>query len=232
MPLTLTGLALVLAVIPGFLYVSVNEARYGPRKRSGFRESMLFVTVSVTVYAVALLSLVIVGQFDERVGKVVLAALTGPFDAWRRFPVDILGLILVVFLVGLGLAGISGHLPLPRVFPVAEQGSAWWRAFRSDVPKGHYVFASAHLKDLRVLQGYVYSYSRDEQGDGNRELVLSPPLWEFVPGLEEPQSVNEEFMLIPEREIEHISVVYHEYPMQRNERDGDDDVDQVDESRG
>jgi hypothetical protein len=89
-----------------------------------------------------------------------------------------------------------------------ERISAWFRLFRSEVPKDSVPYVRLQLQNGEIYGGYVANYS--EQLDSNeREIVLRPPL-SYRPVNGETEVLDDAWqrVVVPGAEIASMRVSY------------------------
>lgn len=175
-PANLVGLVLfVLVLAPGWLWVRVAERRQVRPDRSALLEAAELVVTGVIFTAVAAAVVVAIGN-----GKGLLPELRDVTASGSTYaqdePYRTAGTIVIVFALSLAAAYGSARLVYRgKEASLVPAGSVWRDVF-GEGGEGRPIFVSATLKDGRVVDGYLYSYSTNANG-GDRDLGLQAPIY-------------------------------------------------------
>jgi hypothetical protein len=204
------ALLVLLALLPGWLFVRLAERR-GPRpERSSLAElleltAVGFSTIAVSALAVVGLSLVIhPWLFDVR--------------AWaherNRYLGDHIGPALASITLGLVLSCVLVVL-LYLVFygrrsAGFKPGSSVWVDSFGNAPKDQQNWLGVHRRDGSLVEGLLLSYPAGSDEDA-REISLTKPI-RLTPRGGEPVFLSIDRVVIPGREITAITVMHVEKP--------------------
>lgn len=177
-PTTFDGLAvLIVALLPGFVFVSLRDRQGPSRTRSAFRETSVVLAVSVTSYIAPVIGVAIVAWSSADVRRHLEAFLRNP-DAFRQHhALPVFTVVVGAIALAAAVAGIAALAwrQSNRHDPMA---SAWWNVFSANEKGDNAVRrVSVHLTDGSLIIGNLKSFSREVTEHGDRELVLQAPMW-------------------------------------------------------
>lgn len=199
---------LLLALVPGWLYLRLRERLRPPSGATGLTE---------------LLEVLAVGLATTGAGAAMLAFVPHrwlPFlldvDAWARLGNDylpqhirsVVASVVAVFLVAVVIAYLLylvQRLQLPAEF--RPQGSVWVHALGAR-PNGRVPWVGLQLNDGRLVEGLLHSYSLTDGGMEERDVALQRPIRVSVRAGEEAQHLNLDRLIVSGREITYIAVVH------------------------
>lgn len=173
-PTTLGALLVVLALVPGWIYLRLVERLQPPSGTSGLHQLLEVVAVGVATTGVSAIAVVLV---PHRLLPFTLdVAAWATEGAYLRTHVRAaVASVPVVF----GLAVLLAYLlyrvralRMPREF--SNQQDVWVRSIGSR-PKGRHPYVGLHLVDGRLIEGPLHSYTFGAEA-GKRDIALSGPI--------------------------------------------------------
>lgn len=208
-PDSLAGLALFAASLgPGYVYVRVSERRIARAERSQLLEAAeLLVIGALITTVVAMLVLAgaaAIGVADpEEMRREGLAyLLLHPLSGFAT-----LGTIFGLSYAAGGGAALVVHRNKP---PSQQPGTVWREVFGQD--KGtHDAIATVELRDGRMLQGQIASYTLDAPAEP-RELALRAPMRQRRSKSITVEKVTDDFLILREQDMLYIAVTYQTKP--------------------
>lgn len=177
-----TGAVLVfmLLVAPGLLFDLLSARRHAGVPESGFREASRVVLAS-TGFTVAAVALAWGISWVCRVRLPDFARMLAD-SAYRADHIHASVLAPVATSAVACALAYGTHLWLARGTPGRLQPqSAWFRAFRHDVPPGSAPYVRIRTVNGSTYCGFVGYFTPSLETEG-RELALVPPLWSAAPG--------------------------------------------------
>jgi hypothetical protein len=203
LPKEVGPLVLLLALTPGWVYLQLLR-RLRPRARSTALTELLeavavgLSTTGLAVWAVISLRRPLRPFIVDIDGLVAGTTHTkASLDSLAR--TIALVLVLAILISGL-LHGIQRLRRSPEFHP---EGGLWVYAI-SDRPKGHIPYVGLQMKNGKLLEGELHSISLEDLGD-DREIALRGKIRVTVDG--QTGRVNLDRLVVPYREIEHVSVL-------------------------
>ncbi|WP_420369391.1 DUF6338 family protein [Curtobacterium sp. L1-20] len=206
-PTTFAGLAvLVVALLPGFVFVSLRDRQGPSRTRAAFRETSVVLAVSAASYVLPAVGLALVAVTNADARAQLEAFLREPVAAWQDRPLLVFAVVVLAIVLAAAVAGVGALISRhdSRHDPTA---SAWWNVFSAN-DKGDAAVrrVSVHLTDGTLIVGNLNSFSREVAEHGDRELVLQHPMWVQPEGAEDLIEMQAAATLISARNIKFISV--------------------------
>lgn len=208
-PTTITGLAVVaLMLLPGFVFVTSRERHQPARRLSALRETSKVLAATAVSYLIPAVILVVLAcLFPERrrdLADLVSSPQTFVQDHPFRMAVGLVSVVLLASVV----AGLLGSPRFNFLIP-RSGGSAWWHLFEEAKPHDTTdIQVAVTLADDAVLTGVLHSWNRDADDHGDRELVLSSPIWLQPPESGVVERLETEVLAIASRQIKYLSVQY------------------------
>lgn len=172
-PNSVFGLLVIAASLgPGYLFVRIAERRNPRPARSSLLEIAELISVGGSCAAISLLVALVIAQ---KTGAVDLNALAKRgTDYALTHPLPVFTLLIGVLLGSYALA-VVGTLVVHQGVPATlRQHSVWHELLRRQ--DGYQPFATAELRDGRVVAGPVAYYTVEEAPPDCRELVLIKPI--------------------------------------------------------
>jgi hypothetical protein len=202
------GVLLLLALIPGWLYLRLQERLRPPSGTTGLGELLEVVAVGLATTGVSAVALAL---WPYRFAPILLDvdAWSAGGDAYLRDHVrPALGSLVAVLLLAVGIAYGLYWLQqrrLPTEF--RPQGNVWVHALGAR-PKGTVPWVGLQLDDGRLVEGVLHSYTLDGSTD-ERDVALSRPIRVTTQPGDAPQALGHlDRLIVPDRSIVHISVVH------------------------
>lgn len=206
--LSLTGLLIVTALVPGFIFLKAAESQRAPTdSRAGLEELIQTVGAGLATVLPPLLTISIV---RPRVLVVAADIARGRSD----LTVDRVrggGLILLVVLAAaIGLAFIYAWI-WAQVSDPKSAPSAWYSAISSPPPamKKPAPYATVEMTDGSTLSGPVHAFDSGTSADG-RDFVLRWPIYRREGPGSERRRLRAQRMVIPSGQIVSIGVRYRD----------------------
>lgn len=208
-PDTLAGLALFAASLgPGYVYVRVAERRVPRAERTQLLEAAELLVLGGLISTVVAM-LVIFGARESDLINVETVRSEG-LDYLLLHPLrgfTTLGTIFgLSYLTGWGAARFVHRKKKP-----SQQPGTVWREILGAKKDTHVSWATVELRDGRVLQGQVASYTLETPTEP-RELALAAPLYQRRIGRSEVERVPDDFLLLREEDILYIAVDFQPWP--------------------
>jgi hypothetical protein len=190
MPDTFLGLALFLALLaPGVCFVLIREARVPQRDLSALRETALIGLVSFAADSLVLILFGIFRSIWPELTPDVSALISDPktYISSNLARLGWWGLGLLLAACGLAiLAAAQSALDRVSLGPIRFV-SAWYRLFHAG---GTEKYCGCFLDDGSWVAGFVASYSTDVEETGDRDLVLSAPIYYRAEGQDEKTTLT------------------------------------------
>lgn len=193
------GVLLLLALIPGWLYLRLQERLRPPSGTTGLGELLEVVAVGLATTGI---SAVAVALSPHCLAPFLLDvdAWSAGGDAYLRAHVRLaLSSLVVVLLLAVGVA--YGLYWLQRRRLPAEfrpQGNVWVHALGAR-PKGTVPWVGLQLADGRLVEGLLHGYTLDGSTD-ERDVALSRPIRVTAPSGNAPQALqNLDRLIVPDR---------------------------------
>lgn len=217
MPPTFTDfVALVVLLIPGFVYVAQRRARVPQRTLSTTAETATLVALSmicngIVIAAFGLLRSLLPGHTPD-VGALLLEG--------RSYAAPRLGYLFAwaggALLVSSALAALLGADPGPLVRLRRRVGSAapispastWYHILADQVPFDHYVYVGCDMGDGAYVGGVLEWFSTAVEETGDRDLALAAPLTYRPPHDTEDRLLDVERLVVSNRDIVRMLVSY------------------------
>jgi hypothetical protein len=213
-PSTVLGIvAFVAAVGPGYLYVRLAERREPQQERTRLKEAAELTVIGALASMVGLSVALAIGREISLIDVNVLAIDPGRYlvlHPWRA-----LGLLSLIAAVSYGgVFAVSKVLEKRSDKDQLVPYSAWYALFGEKRPPGHGVRAAVGLRDGRVIEGNLYSYTPEAVRD--RDIVLHAPpgrklrvaYWDRVSNRRKEQELQDAFVLFESRDILYVSGTY------------------------
>jgi hypothetical protein len=201
------GLAIVLmlALVPGWLYLRLRQRHSAAIQAPGLAQLLEVLAVGLATTGTAVLLFVVLPHR--------WLSFTVDLDAWadqgteyaRAYPRTLLttgaGLLLVAcagsWLLDRGLRRQQSEIYL---------GPGVWVYALRERPKGKLPYLGVMLQDGTLAEGMLHSCSLE--ASEVRDVALSAPIRVTEPGGTAPRTVDVERLVLPERGIRYISVVH------------------------
>lgn len=119
--------------------------------------------------------------------------------------------VAVILLVACLLALLLAWFLRKRVPAMYQPGSPWEQAF-AGVPKGKFVWVGVQLTEAELVEGVLHSFDVAEASDGDRDIILSAPIYVSREQDEERVLRPLDRVVISSDKIKHISAVYVDLP--------------------
>ena len=209
-PTTLGALLLVLALVPGWIYLRLVERLQPPSGTSGLHQLLEVVAVGVATTGVSAIAVALV---PHRLLPFLLdVAALAKDSAYLRFHARLaVASVAVVF----GLAVLLAYLlyrvrarRLPREF--SNKQDVWVRSI-GDRPKDRHPYVALHLVDGRTIEGPLHSFAIGIEA-GKRDIALKGPIRITDPGQSPRHIPGMDRLVVPESKIGMIAV--HHAPVE------------------
>lgn len=203
------GVSLVLlALVPGWLHLQLRKRLAPASSAAGLSEllEVLAVGLATTGTSVAILIFVPPHWFPMLLNIEAWAAQGS--DYVRQHVREAAASGLAVFLLALAIAYLL-YLPL-RLRRPAEfraQGSVWVHALGAR-PKGKVPWVTLQLKDGKLIEGVLQSYSLSEEALENRDVALQRPIRVTIKPNEQPRWLELDRVIVPGNELSYITVIH------------------------
>ena len=206
-PGTVAATFVLLALVPGWLYLRLVSRIRAPSSQSSLHETLEVLAVGVATTGVSALGVVLTPHH--------MLPFTLDIEVWsaqgteylKRHPTEaawtlvmILGLAL---LIAVGLYGLQA-LFKPAEFSSSE--SVWIRAIGVR-PKEMIPYVGVHVRDGRLIEGVLFAYALGESD--RRDIALKRPIRISAPNGSTPVKLpNLDRLVIPDSEISFIAVAH------------------------
>ncbi|SRR6266545_3080726 len=204
----LGALTALLALVPGWLYLRLSS-RYRPlAQTSGLHEVLEVVAVGIATTGLAAFAFMLTPHS--------LLPFTIDIDEWTERGKDYLTEDVrriawtVVILTGTALIIATLLHAMQRPWRRAEfrSGGNLWVHSLGPRPKGRVQWVGIRMVDKRVFEGILHSYDPNEVGD-ERDIALRAPIHFTAEEYAEPRHLEHiDVMIVPARQIEHITMKY------------------------
>lgn len=206
-PTTINGLAVVvIALLPGFVWVSVRD-RLGPaRSLSAFRETAVVLAVSATAYASVFAALGLAAVMRADIRARVATFLADPTKFRTEHALEFWGSVAAATAVSVIGTAITGAA-VRRRRRHDSMASAWWNVFSSNGKNDAATRrVSVYLNDGSLIVGNLNSFSREVLEHGDRDLVLQAPMWIQPTGADALEELSGVATIISARNITYLNV--------------------------
>lgn len=199
---------LVLALVPGWLYLRLDQRLRPSSGATGLVELLEVLAVGLATTGTAGFIFVIL---PPRWAPFLL-----DLDTWARLGNDYLrenvrpaaASAFALLLVAVGVAYVLylvQRLRSPAEF--RAQGSVWVHALGAR-PQGRLPWVGLRLSDGKLIEGLLHSYSLAEGSAGDRDIALQRPIRITESDGGHPHDASIDRLIVPAREIAHIAVVH------------------------
>ncbi|MCA1708126.1 MAG: DUF6338 family protein [Actinobacteria bacterium] len=203
------GVSLVLlSLVPGWLHLQLRKRLAPASSATGLSEllEVLAVGLATTGTSVALLIFVPTRWLSVLLDVDTWAAQGN--DYLRQHVREAAASGLTAFILALAIAYLI-YLPL-RLRKPAEfraQGSVWVHALGAR-PKGKVPWVALQLKDGKLIEGLLLSFSLSEEGLEQKDVALQRPIRVTLKQNEQPQWLELDRIIIPGNELSYITVTH------------------------
>ena len=206
-PATLGALLLVLALVPGWLYLRLVERLQPPSRTSGLHQLLEVLAVGVATTGVSAMAVVLI---PHRLLPFVLdvPAWVAKGDGYLRMHVrPAASAVALVFAVAVLLAyGLYRLRARRKPAEFSSQGDVWIHSI-GERPVGKHPYIGLQLNDGRLVEGPLHSFTFGAE-TGKRDIALSRPIRVTAKGGAAPQPLpNLDRLVVPESKIEMITVI-------------------------
>lgn len=197
-PSTLVGLLLFAASLgPGYFYVRETERRVARAERSQLLEAVELVIISSLVTTIVSM-LVLAGA--RTIGLIDTGVLLREGFAYLLLhPLRGLSVLVAIFGLSYGAAWAAAWAVHFRDWRSQRPGSVWRHVLGRD-KKTHIAIATVELRDGRMVQGQVESYTLDPSAEP-RELARRKPIRERLPGSIHEKVIDDDFLILGEKDF-------------------------------
>jgi len=207
-PTSLVGVILFAASIgPGYVYVRLSELREPRQKRSALLEAAELVFVGAIASSVAVLLSIAIATTTDLADVKALSAHTRNYVL--EHPLRVLGLIAIGLAISYGgtaLVAVLAHRGSP---PTIKPGYSAWDLMLVDKPNEYRQYATAELRDGRVLSGFVGGFTLEPDEPAKRELILVAPVRIKGPGATGSMFLRDDAVVLQSADILAISTQTH-----------------------
>jgi hypothetical protein len=207
-PATLGALLLVLALVPGWIYLRLVERLKPPTGTSGLHQLLEVLAVGVGTTGVSAMALALVphGWLPFTLNLRIWAAKDGAY--LRTHYRAATWSVALVFVVAVGLAYLLyGLRSIRRPAEFRSQGDVWVHSI-GERPAGTHPYLGLQLKDGRLVEGPLHAYTFGAEA-GKRDIALAKPI-RITPaaGGEAIERPNLDRLIVPESALEYITVIH------------------------
>ncbi len=208
LPTTLSTLLLVLALVPGWIYLRLVERLQPPSGTSGLHQVLEFLAVGVATTGVSAMTVALLPHswLPFTLDLTTWAAKGSPYlRSHVRGAAGTLALVFgIAVLLAYGLYLVRARRK-PKEF--SNQGDVWIHGL-GERPLGRHPYVGLQLDDGRLVEGPLHSYTFGAE-PGKRDIALSGPIRVTEAGATAPQPLpNLDRLIIPESQIKAITVVH------------------------
>jgi hypothetical protein len=208
-PTTLAGLVLFMASLgPGYVYVRVAERRVSRPDRSPLLEAAeLLVIGALTTTVISML--VILGA--REIGLIdVDAARREGLGYLLLHPLRGFTTLTAIFVLSYLVAGLAALAVNRGRLPTQQPGTVWGEVLGRN-KSTHDAIATVELRDGRMLQGQLASYTLDTAADG-RELALQAPMRQRAGKHSPVQDLPDDYLVLREEDVLYVAITYQAKP--------------------
>jgi hypothetical protein len=199
---------LLLALVPGWLYLRLRERLRPQSGSTGLGELIEILAVGLATTGVAAFILLVVLPHGWLPFLLDVEAWAKGGETYLLNNVRLAAATALVILAA-ACAIAYGVYSLKRLRTPSEfrpQGSVWVHALGAR-PKGTVPWVGLKLDDGRLVEGLLHSYSLTEGAPEMRDIALQPPMRVTDPGqLARPLSLNR--LIVSGKQIAEIAVVH------------------------
>lgn len=207
-PFTITALLIVLALVPGWIYLRLVE-RLRPRSVDNALHQLLEVLAvgAVTTGGSALLIALVPHRILPFTLDLDAWVAGGPAyirEHWRSAALSAALVFALAALIAYGLYRLRARKRPPEFQP---HGNLWVYGL-GERPPGKASWVTLHLEDGRVVEGQLHSYSLDED-PARRDITLSRPIRITAADATEAQALpNLDRLIVTASKIAYITVIH------------------------
>lgn len=206
LPVTVVGLVVLLALVPGWLYLRLVNAVRAPSAQSGPLHQTLEVAAvgAMTTGISAFVLLLVPHRFVPFMINVEAWAVSG--DAYVRERLrELAYTVVLVLALALLIAYCLYRLRRPSEF--RNYGNVWVHSI-GERPKDRVPFIGLHLHDGRLAEGPLHSYTL-EDSDGSRDIALARPIRITERDGSTPRPLPHlDRLVVPGNQIAYITVIH------------------------
>lgn len=204
-PSTLVGLVLFAASLgPGYFYVRETERRVARAERSQLLEAVELVVIGSLVTTIVSM-LVLTGT--RAISLVDTSVLRREGAAYLLLhPLRGLSVLTAIFALSYGAAWAAAWAVHFRDWRSQRPGSVWRHVLGRD-KKTHIAIATVELRDGRMVQGQIESYTLDPSAEP-RELALRKPIRERLPGSTQEKIIDDDFLILGEQDLLYVATAF------------------------
>jgi hypothetical protein len=205
-PVTVVGLLVLLALVPGWLYLRLVNAVRAPSAQSGpLHQTLEVVAVGAMTTGISAFVLLLV---PHRVLPFVLDV-----DAWavggsshiREHPRELAYTVVVVLALALLIAYFLYRLRRPSEF--RNYGNVWVHSI-GERPIDRVPYIGLQLYDGRLAEGPLHSYTLEDD-DGGRDIALARPIRITERDGSGPRPLpHVDRLVVPGKQIAYITVIH------------------------
>lgn len=218
------GVSLVLlALVPGWLHLQLRKRLAPASSATGLSEllEVLAVGLATTGTSVAVLTFMPPRWFPMLLNVEAWAAQGNGY--LRQHVREAAASGLTILLLALTIAYLLYLLlRLRRPAEFRAQGTVWVHALGAR-PKGKVPWVTLQLKDGKLIEGILQSYSLSEESLENRDVALQRPIRVTNKPNEQPRWLELDRVIVPGNELSYITVI-HVPQRPRRGSPADDDI--------
>lgn len=206
MPGSLWASLALLGLVPGWIFLIRREKYLRGASRSGLGELLQVSAVGVGLTGAALLLWALFAELLAPFGFVSLdelARLGGAYMA--SHPRHVISTFALVLGGACGLAWGLTWLAYRSLHDAYKPGSPWEQAF-TGVAKDATLWLGIAMKEGPLVEGVLHSFDIGEASEGNRDIVLSRPI--YVTEKENRSLTSLDRLVVSSDEIQYLSVVH------------------------
>lgn len=206
-PGTVSAVALLTALVPGYLFLQLTRGRREARKSDPIESLVELVAVGLGTTGTAFLAACLVRS--ESIGHIATRLQSDSTTKWDSQLIhDVAGTTALVFGGAIAIALIAA-LAMKVAFPEQYYPSVWKEVFAER--RNEYTWVRLELHDGRAVVGPLHG-SDFQVGEGPRDIVLRSPITEIDEKGVDRRLDGVHRWVIPESQIGGVKVTYEPKP--------------------
>lgn len=210
LPDNLGAVLLLLALIPGWIYIVQKEQYLPTPSRNGLGEILQVAAAGLAFTGLAICTWALSSGWLQTLGF-------GDFNEWGKTGSDYVSLyptksivsiaLLIAFAVALAtLTSRFQRWNLPRKY----NASSTWEQTLGTGPKNSVTWVGLETIDGQLIEGILHSFELDSPSDGSRDIALKSPIYvtDDAPRVESPV----QRVIVPSEQIRYLTVQFEEIP--------------------
>ena len=196
----------VLGLLPGWMFLVMREKHRRGATRSGLGELLQVAAVGVGLTGAALVAWSIMSEVIAPLGFVSINEFASAGETYlAAHPRHVISTLALILSVACLLALLLAAFMYRSLHDAYKPGSSWEQAF-SHTPQGKTVWLGIQLKEGPLVEGILHSFDIAEASEGNRDVVLRPPIYVTV---DDDRGITQlDRLVIGSEHVQYMSAIY------------------------